>query len=113
MLEELRQCPELGLLGGEMWSGRATTLVQCGRSAEQLFACAKGRDAGPFRPGGTSIAVGTSGDVDVSRETYLTRPRNVREHPRQHEPIGLGMVDSLSKVAGSLRSVEARLRGGN
>ena len=45
MLEELRRRPELGMLGGEMWGGRTTILLQYWRSTEHLFAYAKARDA--------------------------------------------------------------------
>ena len=44
MLAELQRQPELGMLGGEMWGGRTTILVQYWRSTEHLFAYAKNRE---------------------------------------------------------------------
>src|SRR6187431_1624546 len=45
MLDELEAHPELGMLGGEMWFGRTTILVQYWRTLEQLFAYATNREA--------------------------------------------------------------------
>jgi hypothetical protein len=45
MLAELQARPELGMLGGEMWFGRTTILVQYWRTLEQLLAYAKDRNA--------------------------------------------------------------------
>ena len=64
MLEELQQQPELGMLGGEMWAGRTTILVQYWRSTEHLFAYARNREA-QHLPAGRAFnrAIGTTGDV--------------------------------------------------
>jgi hypothetical protein len=44
MLSELHQQPELGFLGGEMWFGRTTIMVQYWRSFEALEQYATLRD---------------------------------------------------------------------
>ena len=45
MLKELARHPETGMLGGEMWFGRTTIMVQYWRSMEQLLAYAKDRES--------------------------------------------------------------------
>src|SRR5689334_14761708 len=44
MMRELKQHPELGLLGAQAWFGRTTVMVQYWRSAEQLMKYARSRD---------------------------------------------------------------------
>ena len=75
MLKELQQHPELGMLGGEMWGGRTTILVQYWRSADHLFSYARNRDTEHLLAWRDfNRAVGTSGDVGVWHETYLVGP---------------------------------------
>ena len=113
MLEELRQRPELGMLGGEMWGGRTTILVQYWRSAEHLFAYARNREAGHL-PAWRDFnrAVGTTGDVGVWHETYVVAPGSYENVYINMPPFGLGKVGTLSAVSGGLQSAEARLHAG-
>jgi hypothetical protein len=111
MLSELRQHPELGMLGGEMWGGRTTILVQYWRSIEHLFAYAKNRDA-QHLPAWREFnrAVGTSGDVGIWHETYVVSPGTYENVYVNMPPFGLGKVGNLVPVSVGLQSAEARLR---
>jgi len=110
LLEELRQRPELGMLGGQMWGGRTTILVQYWRSVEQLFAYARDRDT-QHLPAWREFnrAVGTSGDVGVWHETYVVAPGAYENVYVNMPPFGLGAVGTLSTVAGGLQTAQARL----
>ena len=110
MLKELQQHPELGMLGGEMWGGRTTILVQYWRSADHLFSYARNRDT-EHLPAWRDFnrAVGTSGDVGVWHETYLVGPGSYENVYVNMPPFALGRVGALSEAAGGLQSAEARL----
>ena len=111
MLKELQQQPELGMLGGELWGGRTTILVQYWRSAEHLFAYAKNRES-QHLPAWRAFnqAVGTSGDVGVWHETYMVAPGTYENIYVNMPAFGLGKVGTPSAAAGGLQSAEARLR---
>jgi hypothetical protein len=68
------------MLGGEMWFGRTTILVQYWRSLEQLFAYASNRDSAhlpAWKYFNQSVA--SSGDVGVWHERLEPWcPRRVR-----------------------------------
>ena len=111
MLKELQQQPELGMLGGEMWAGRTTILVQYWRSTEHLFAYARNREA-QHLPAWRAFnrAIGTTGDVGVWHETYVVAPGGYENIYVNMPAFGLGKVGSLSAAAGGLQSAEARLK---
>ena len=111
MLKELQEQPELGMLGGELWGGRTTILVQYWRSAEHLFAYARNKDA-QHLPAWRAFnrAVGTSGDVGVWHETYVVSPGTYENIYVNMPAFGLGKVGTLSGVAGGLQSAQARLK---
>jgi len=111
LLKELEQHPELGMLGGQMWGGRTTILVQYWRSAEHLFAYAKNREA-QHLPAWRAFnrAVGVSGDVGVWHETYLVSPGSYENIYVNMPPFGLGTVGKLSNASAGLQSAEARLK---
>jgi hypothetical protein len=111
LLKELQATPELGMLGGEMWGGRTTILVQYWRSVEQLFAYARDRDA-THLPAWREFnrAVGTGGDVGVWHETYVVSPGGYENIYVNMPPFGLGKVGTLSAATGGLQSAAARLQ---
>ena len=112
MLKELERKPELGMLGGESWTGRTTILVQYWRSHEQLIAYARNRDAAHL-PAWREFnrAVGSSGDVGVWHETYLVSP-GTYENVYVNMPLfGLGKAGVLAPATGAFQSAEARLQG--
>ena len=111
MLKELESQPKLGMLGGEMWGGRTTILVQYWRSAEHLFAYAKNREA-QHLPAWRAFnrAVGTGGKVGVWHETYLVSPGGYENIYVNMPPFGLGKVGTVAAAGGGMYSAEARLR---
>jgi len=111
MLEELERQPELGMLGGEMWNGRTTILLQYWRSSEHLFAYARNRDA-QHLPAWRAFnqAIGTGGDVGVWHETYVVSPGTYENIYVNMPAFGFGKVGTLSAASGGLQSAEARLR---
>jgi len=109
MLEELRQRPELGMLGGQMWGGRTTILVQYWRSAQQLFDYARRKDSSHLPAWrGFNRAVGVSGDVGVWHETYRVGPDEYENVYVNMPPFGLGEVGTLAP-ANSLDQVARML----
>jgi hypothetical protein len=110
MLEELRQKPELGMLGGELWGGRTTILVQYWRSAEHLIAYAKNREA-QHLPAWRAFnrAVGTAGDVGVWHETYKVEPGGYENIYVNMPPFGLGNVGRLLPATDGLQSAAGRI----
>jgi hypothetical protein len=114
MLTELQAHPELGMLGGELWGGRTTLLVQYWRSAEQLFAYARDRQA-THLPAWRAFnqAVGTDGDVGVWHETYLVSPGSYENIYVNMPPFGLGKVGTLVPASAGLQSAADRLDAGS
>jgi len=88
MLDELRRRPELGFLGGHLWFGRTTLVLQYWQSFEALTSYARQADLahlpawGRFRQ-----TVGDSGDVGIWHETYLISERRIRKHLSQHASL--------------------------
>jgi hypothetical protein len=96
MLQELAARPEAGMLGGQMWFGRTTIMVQYWRSIEQLMAYAKDREA-KHLPAWKAFnqAVGTNGDVGIWHETYSVSPGTYENVYVNMPAFGLGKVGSL------------------
>jgi len=111
MLQELAAQPEAGMLGGEMWFGRTTIMVQYWRSIEQLMAYAKDREA-KHLPAWRAFnkAVGTNGDVGIWHETYSVSPGAYENVYVNMPAFGLGRVGSLQPATGARQSAEARLK---
>jgi hypothetical protein len=111
ILAELKAHPELGMLGGEMWFGRTTILVQYWRTLEQLFSYATNRDAAHL-PAWKSFnqALAQSGDVGVWHETYCIAPGGYENVYVNMPPFGLGTVGALVPASGPLSFAHGRLR---
>lgn len=112
MLAELRAHPELGMLGGEMWFGRTTILVQYWRSLDQLLAYATNRDAAHL-PAWKSFnqSIAGSGDVGVWHETYVVSPGKYENIYVDMPPFGLGKVGKLVSASGPLSTAHGRVQG--
>jgi hypothetical protein len=111
MLAELEAHPEMGMLGGEMWFGRTTILVQYWRSLKHLFAYATNRDAAhlpAWKAFNQSIA--STGDVGVWHETYSVSPGKYENIYVNMPPFGLGKVGKLVQAAGPLSSAAGRVK---
>jgi hypothetical protein len=113
MLAELEAHPESGMLGGEMWFGRTTILVQYWRSLEQLFAYAANREATHlpvWKAFNQSVA--NTGDVGVWHETYSVSRGKYENIYVNMPPFGLGKVGKLVPAAGALSSAYGRVHAG-
>jgi hypothetical protein len=113
MLAELESHPESGMLGGEMWFGRTTILVQYWRSLEQLFAYATDREA-THLPAWKAFnqSVANTGDVGVWHETYPVSPGKYENIYVNMPPFGLGKVGKLVSAVGALSSAHGRVHAG-
>ncbi len=113
MLAELRRKPELGMLGGEMWGGRTTLMVQYWRSVEDLLAYAKNRDA-EHLPAWRAFnrAVGNSMDVGIWHETYIAGPGRYENIYTNMPPFGLGKVGTVVPVGKQSDAATDRFRAG-
>jgi hypothetical protein len=111
MLKELDRHHDAGLLGGKMWFGRTTIVVQYWRSVEQLLAYARNRDA-KHLPAWRAFnqAVGVSGDVGIWHETYLVSPGNYETVYVNMPSFGLGKAGALHPATGDRESAEGRLK---
>lgn len=111
MLAELQAHPEMGMLGGEMWFGRTTILVQYWRSLDQLLAYATNRDAEhlpAWRDFNRKLA--NSGDVGVWHETYTVAPGGYENIYVNMPAFGLGKVGTLVPAAGHLNAARERFK---
>jgi hypothetical protein len=113
MLRELAARPGSGMLGGEMWFGRTTILVQYWRTIEQLMAYAKDKDS-VHLPAWRAFnrAVGTNGDVGIWHETYCVAAGAYENIYVNMPPFGLGRVGTLEAATGRRQSAEQRLHAG-
>jgi len=113
MLAELRAHPEMGMLGGEMWFGRTTILVQYWRSLEHLFAYATNREAAHL-PAWKAFnqSTASTGDVGVWHETYGVSPGRYENIYVNMPPFGLGKAGTLVPATGPLSSAAGRVKAG-
>ncbi|MDR1968992.1 MAG: DUF4188 domain-containing protein [Burkholderiaceae bacterium] len=111
MLRELAAQPHSGLLGGDMWFGRTTLMLQYWRSMEQLMAYAKDRQS-THLPAWRAFnqAIGTHGDVGIWHETYSVTPGAYENIYVNMPPFGLGRVGTLQPATGLRQSAEGRLK---
>jgi len=110
MLRELKEKPEMGLLGYEQWPGRTFILVQYWRSMDQLMAYAKNRDA-HHMPAWRAFnkLVGTNGDVGIWHETYRVRPGDYENIYVNMPPFGLGKIGEALEARGNREGARGRL----
>ena len=114
MLAELEAHPEMGMLGGVLWFGRTTILVQYWRTMEQLFAYASNREAAHL-PAWRDFnrAVVNTGDVGVWHETYAVSPGGYENIYVNMPPFGLGKVGRLVPASGALSGARGRVQASN
>ena len=113
MLAELAAQPALGMLGGEMWFGRTTILVQYWRSLDHLFAYARNREA-EHLPAWTHFnrAVARSGDVGVWHESYRVAPGAYETVYVNMPRFGLGKAGTLMSAVGEWATARGRVAAG-
>ncbi len=110
MLAELSSQRGSGLLSYELWFGRTIIVLEYWRSAEQLLAYAKDRDA-QHLPAWRAFnkAIGTSGDVGIWHETYVVAPGAFESVYVNMPPFGLGKAGSLTPASGKRETAAGRL----
>jgi hypothetical protein len=111
MLTELQRQPELGFMGGHIWSGRTMLLLQYWRSFEDLTRYARQPDLAHV-PAWTRFRrkVGDSGDVGIWHETYVINDGQYENIYHNMPPFGLGQVGHLVEAAGQRESAAGRMR---
>ena len=112
MLAELKRRPELGLLGGHMWFGRTTLMLQYWRSFEALTEYARRPDLAHL-PAWNRFRrhVGDSGDVGIYHETYRVEDGRYEVIYHHMPPFGLGGVGELFEIGGQHQSAAGRMQG--
>lgn len=110
MLKEQEQHPEIGSLGGHIWFGRTTILLQYWRSVDQLNAYAKSRN-NEHLPAWTAFnrAIGKSGDVGVWHETYRVHEGDYETVYVNMPPFGLGKAFKSVSASGKRESAAGRM----
>lgn len=111
MLKELEGSRTFGFLGGAMWGGRTSIMVQYWESFDALERYAKERDSAhlpAWREFNRRIA--SSGDVGIWHETYLVNPGQYECVYHNMPPFGLGTVGQRVEAIGSLSTARGRLQ---
>ena len=111
MLAELQAKPELGMLGGDMWFGRTTIMVQYWRSMDQLLAYAKRKDA-EHLPAWSQFnkSVGKNGSVGIWHETYAVSSGAFENIYVNMPYFGLGVAGTVRHANGDLMTAAGRLK---
>ena len=112
MLAELQRRPELGLLGGHMWLGRTTLMLQYWRSFELLTEYARRPDLAHL-PAWNRFRkhVGDSGDVGIYHETYRVTDGQYETIYHNMPPFGLGRAGELTEIGGARHTAAGRMGG--
>lgn len=110
MMKELKQHPELGLLGHHQWVGRTTIMVQYWKSFDDLEAYAKNQTA-VHLPIWTEFnrKVGQSGDVGIWHETYLSGKHRYECVYNNMPKFGLGKIGHHVEAKGSYKNARSRI----
>jgi hypothetical protein len=111
MLRELRQHPELGLLGmAQTGFSNPVVLVQYWRSAELLMAFASGRNL-PQLPAWTDYnrRLRATHAVGVWHETYVIEPGNHESIYVNMKPFGLGAAFGVRPATGPFATARGRM----
>ena len=112
MLKELKEHPELGMLGADSWFGRTTMMVSYWTSTEHLLAYAKMRSA-EHLPAWRAFNkhIGTNGDVGIWHETYRVPAGNFESVYLNMPAFGLAKATSLEEARGHRAGAAGRLAG--
>jgi hypothetical protein len=112
MLAELKQHPELGMLGADGWFGRTTLMVSYWRSTEHLLAYAKMRNA-EHLPAWRAFNehIGTNGDVGIWHETYRVPPGHFETVYVNMPAFGLAKATRIEEALGHRARAAGRLAG--
>ncbi|MEM9043574.1 MAG: DUF4188 domain-containing protein [Pseudomonadota bacterium] len=110
MLKELRENPELGLLGVRAWFGRTIILVQYWESHDKLQAFATSTDH-PHLPAWRHFnrRLKDTKSVGVWHETYQIEPGQFEGIYSSMPAFGLGTVFDRQEASGPLATAKGRL----
>lgn len=115
MLSELREHPELGLLGTRLfWSGRVVLLVQYWRSFDALEAFARSPNdlhLPAWRRYNETVA--KSGVVGIFHETYLIDPNHYEAVYNNMPVFGLARATQHVPAIGQRETARRRIGGEN
>lgn len=112
MIKELKQQPELGLLGVEFFLGGRTILtLQYWRSFELLHAYAHAKDK-VHLPAWAEFnrRVGGNGSVGVFHETYMVRGGSYEAVYVNMPRFGLAMAGEMVPAIGRMQSARERIK---
>lgn len=110
MIDELYEHPELGFLSHEQWIGRTTVMMQYWKSFEHLENFAKNRTS-VHLPVWTRFnkQIGTSGDVGIWHETYLSGKGRYECVYNNMPQFGLAKVGNHIEARGKYLSARSRM----
>jgi hypothetical protein len=114
MIKELKQQPELGLLGVEGYLGGRTILtVQYWRSFEHLHAYAHAKDK-VHLPAWAEFnrRVGGNGAVGVFHETYMVSAGSYEAVYVNMPRMGLALAGAMVPAVGRMQSARERIKAG-
>ena len=110
IVQELESHEETGYLGGELWPGRTTIMVQYWRSVEQLIAYSRKRDAQHFPAWAHFNAkLARRRSVGIWHETYIIRPGEYECIYGNMPPFGLAKAAQSVVADGSRQTSTGRL----
>ena len=114
MVKELYQNPEMGLISHEQWFGRTTIMVQYWKSFEHLESYAKSKSSNHL-PAWAEFnkRIGSSGDVGIWHETYLSKKGSYECVYNNMPQFGLAKVGNYVPATGKHQSASDRIRGSN
>ncbi len=111
MISELKNKPELGLMGVESWLSRTTIMVQYWRSMEQLLAYSQNRDAKHLPAWSRFNRVAQSSSaVGIWHETYRVEPGNYENIYFDMPAFGFGQVGVRKSAVGALKNSAGRMQ---
>ncbi len=111
MIDELYKKPEMGLISHESWFGRTSIMVQYWKSFEHLEKYARSKDSIHF-PAWLEFnkKVGSSGDVGIWHETYLSKKGSYECVYNNMPQFGLAKVGNHVSAKGKFNSAKERMK---
>lgn len=110
MLKELYRNPEMGFISQESWFGRTTIMVQYWKSFEHLENYAKNKDSNHL-PAWSNFnkIIGTTGDVGIWHETYLSKPGHYECIYNNMPRFGLAKAGNYIPATGNFKTARERI----
>lgn len=110
MINELYKFPDMGLISHESWFGRTSIMIQYWKSFEHLDHYAKNKDSAHLPAWRDfNLNVGSSGDVGIWHETYLSKKGSYEAVYNNMPRFGLAKVGKHVPATGKLSSASGRM----